>query len=537
MGKVIHEDVKKHLKDIANSLNTYVESQDRKHISKIESYLKSFFELENAKFWCYDDKTMQLKLLDEGDAYMVELEKSLTQQVIESKSPLIENHVTSNKYYCPAVDNPSGYKIKSLLFYPIVKQNKVLGILKLWRGIKQKKKFVKKDEYNLSLFAPLFLDVLEKRSIDKDELLVLLNEKSESTKEKPKQKPTKRVSKIEKKHLSQPSFDEDKYLQKIAQLEKELVDAKKIEEKQSQEIKSLSTEIGQVEKKYASLEKSSEELYSESQNYQQKIAKLTEVNKVLSIDNKELKKALNELQEKQSRENSTKITLESNRILAKDSIDIEKNLEQIFKYIDTSFKSNEYVHILYEIITYALSSKKGLGFIDETLQKNKLLQQILDGYYFQGDLLVRQEKCRMQEIIEHTKHYEKEIFSNTITLNITKDASLPVSLVIDAPKIQNILLHLLIDLFRFVDHSKKLNVHFSFKKKLLYIELGGSIHQKNSLFQSMFKQSKLGGDEKDRLGLQLSKKVLARLKGTIAYDYSNDYYKFMLNIPAQVIKM
>ncbi len=53
----------------------------------------------------------------------------------------------------------------------------------------------------------------------------------------------------------------------------------------------------------------------------------------------------------------------------------------------------------------------------------------------------------------------------------------------------------------------------------------------------MFKQTKLGGDEKDRIGLQLTKKVMTRLKGNIDYLYEDAYYKFIVTVPTQVIKM
>ncbi len=94
-----------------------------------------------------------------------------------------------------------------------------------------------------------------------------------------------------------------------------------------------------------------------------------------------------------------------------------------------------------------------------------------------------------------------------------------------------------LDLHQFVDNHQPVKVDFIFKKKFLSIELGGHIHKKNSLFQSMFKQTKLGGDEKDRIGLQLTKKVMTRLKGNIDYLYEDAYYKFIVTVPTQVIKM
>jgi hypothetical protein len=162
---------------------------------------------------------------------------------------------------------------------------------------------------------------------------------------------------------------------------------------------------------------------------------------------------------------------------------------------------------------------------------------LIDSYYFKGDLEIHNEKFLVANMVEHLQGYTKHIFSNMIDLKITVDKSIPASLVLDAPKIQSMILHLLLDLHQFVDHHRPVHVNFIFKKKFLVIELGGSIHKKNSLFQSMFKQTKLGGDEKDRVGLQLSKKVMSRLKGEIAYLYEDEYYKFIMTVPTQVIKM
>jgi sensor histidine kinase regulating citrate/malate metabolism len=114
---------------------------------------------------------------------------------------------------------------------------------------------------------------------------------------------------------------------------------------------------------------------------------------------------------------------------------------------------------------------------------------------------------------------------------------MPSSLIFDRIKIQSILLHLLMDLHQFVNHDNDIKVDISFVDKFLQIELSGVIHQKNTLFKTMFQQTKLAMDNKDRVGLQLSRKLIERLKGKLDFSYENAYYKFILTIPVQVIKL
>ena len=539
MGQMIAKDIKNHLKTIANSLNTYIESDDFKYFLEIERYLEELFESQNVKFWKFDERNMQLTLLDRETEKIIQVSSSLTQQVIDTKTICVENHVTSNKYYNADIDNALKYKIKSLIFYPILKGNKVIGILKLWRGLKQRKKFVKKDETNLSYLAPLLLDIMEHKSIDKNDLLTLLNEKPEIKKETFKIKDT-RVSSINKKIVSNKIASKEE----SATLEMLKNKLETLEQENKEKIKTLTleletknSEIKQLEDTYKILKEFSADTDTESQKHQDKISKINEENRLLSTENKDVKKELKKLKESISSNTIKQLKSERALISKEKESDIDINIEHIFRRIDTRFNENEYAHVLFEILIYALASGKGMEFIEENLKKTKLVQRLIDGYYFKGDLLVCQEKYRIEDFVKQTKVYEKDVFTNMIKLDFDIDTSMPMSLVLDAEKIQNIILHLLVDFYQFVDHSKKIDIRFYFKNNFFTIEIGGEIHRKNSLFQSMFKQAILGGDEKSRLGLQLSKKVATRLKGGINTFYEDDYYKFIVSVPAQVIKM
>jgi len=551
MGTPIAEDVKIGIRKMACSLNTYVKSKNVSDFLEIEAYLKDFFEAYEVKFWKYDDKKDALCLLDGNDAEGLPLTRSLTQNAIKTKSSLIANYVTSNKLYHHSIDNPFEYKIKALLVFPIVKNNRVLGVLRIWRGLKQKKSFVKKDEENLMLFMPLFIDILAAKSITKEDLLRLLNEQEASEKKPVSQTISTRDKKEVnvKKSESQPNNTEVKALkEKLEALEKEnkameerLENTLKHSDKALQEAEEkcikVQSELKNFETKYRELENSSMEIYKESQQYQTNLKALEEHLSLLQDENKAFQIELKKEKERASTHSIKKLKSEKSLSTKSNISDIDQNIEFILQKVDERFSDNEHAYLLFELMVYALSSKKGMALIEENIRKSKLLHTLIDSYYFKGDLEIHNEKYLVANMVEHVQRYEKHIFSNMIKLNITVDKTIPASLVLDGPKIQSMILHLLLDLHQFVDHHRPVHVNFIFKKKFLVIELGAPVHKKNSLFQSMFKQTKLGGDEKDRVGLQLSKKVMSRLKGQIAYLYEDEYYKFVMTIPTQVIKM
>jgi hypothetical protein len=560
------------VKEIAKCANAYAKSKESKHMDEIEHAIQTLFESQTVKFWKVDTQKETIQLLNKDTDEALFLESSLTKQAIESKKTLLENHVSSDKYYNVTIDNPFALKIKALMIYPILKGKTVIGVLKVWRGIKQRKVFSKKDEEILLALSSLWLHILESREIDKETVLTMLGENVEKDVIKPrvhKEEQTKKTVaknvkysrtelieleslkqerdtlKEENKRFVENEKEQEKLLQsykdKIVEIEKEYKKSKNETSSKENELV-FQTKIDAYDKeleaskiKYKELESSSLELYSESQLNQIMIKTLEKELKLLKKENKNL---LLELKEKEHSCKSIKDLKSEKSLLAQQNKkNVMENIEDILMQVDNRFAENEYAYMLFEMMLYALYSKKGIAYIEESIKKSKVVPTIIDGYYFKSDLQVHNEKYLIADLVKHIQSYEKHIFSNMINIKVHVDDVMPASLVIDAPKIQSTLLHLLIDLHQFVDHSKAVHVNFTFKKKFLHIEIGGSIHKKNSLFQSMFKQTKLGGDEKDRIGLQLSKKVIARLKGEIDYLYEDNYYKFIMTVPTQVIKM
>jgi len=399
MKNFIEEDIQTNLKMIVNSLNSYVKSNHFQHILDIEECLKSFFYAQVVKFWYYDEKTSILTLLDTKKSFTQSLSKSLTQQAINKKSSIISNHITSDKYYNQDIDNPLDLKIKALLIFPIMKSNKVIGILRIWRDVKQKKSFIKKDEINLKLFSPLFLGILESQSISKEKLLQLLETNQGNT---DKQQPVKKNI-TEKKETSNENIqnivlktgNSDKEENDLKSLKvKERLKTKKQKINHLQEeikineqtylenIKKLKNDLKNAQKEQKELESLSVTLY---ENSQKQTKELKEQIELLNRDNKALLQDIKNIKESSSLQSIKQRKLEQSLSRQSQSLNIDENIEFILQKVDHTFEKNEYAYILFELIVYLLHSKKGLSYMNESIKKSKLIQNMIDEYYFQSD--------------------------------------------------------------------------------------------------------------------------------------------------------
>ena len=541
----MNENQQNMVKQIVKSANSYAQTKEPSYMEEIEDAISTLFEAQTVKFWKVDSKNDTIAPLEGETDDALPLKSSLTKQAIESKKILLANHVTSDKYYNTEIDNPFALKIKALIIYPIVKGKRVLGVLKIWRGLKQRKVFSKKDEALLLSLSPLWLHLFEGREVAKETLLAMFGENVETDRMKsaPKKEVSSHQTVIKNEKPASKEQIELKALQAVYDTlleenkrykEQEKEQEKRLEIYQSK-IDGYDKELEASKTKYKELETSSLELYTEAQS---KHVMIKELKKELKLLKKENKGLVLELKEKEGSHKSIKELKSEKSLLAqKKQKNVFENIENILVHVDNRFAENEYAYILFEMMLYALPSKKGIAYIEQSLQKSKVIPQLIDGYYFKGDIQVHNEKCRISDLVEHIKSYEKDIFAKMIDLQVSVDDGMPASLVLDAAKIQSIILHLLLDLHKFINHNQGINIHFLFQKKFLNIKIGGFVYKQDSLLKSMFKQNKLGAEMKDRLGVQLSQKIISRLKGVIEYTHEDDYYKFEVRIPTQIIKI
>jgi hypothetical protein len=714
MAILIEEEKKNLFRTMSKSLNMYVKSKDCQYFSEIEKSLKEFFDANEIALWYCDKDTKALSRFCSENSEILAMDSSLTEKVIQSKKPLIENHITSNKYFNSKIDNPLGLKVKSLLIFPIIEHKKVIAILKVWRGLKHRKNFSKKDEDCLDFFHSIFLGFIVSRGLEKAKLPSRLGEKIQRTSRRKPQSPIVSPSISRKKEPSKEESALASWKEKFRALEKEklalekdkievlkehkisiksmersLIEEKKVANKNASmaqiskedlaKVAQLEEEIKLFSKRYSQLEqakmKQDKSLSLEIERYKSRLSreedKKNEIKekceKRISILEEEITDySLESLKEKKNiqaledalevykenlnnTDNSNKSLIkahdnalailkeeckadkdkiiENKKILAKEREDtaitietlrrtieeaksktascsealedmkkelyytvesyakiedelslskkennalderiqefkvpvvttsiqdlksqqrqasteyaniFEENIEYLLEHFSSKFSNNEVAYTIFEMIVYALSSGKGMGDIEEILKRSKILIDLIDGYYFRGDLVVCNKRHTLVDMLTHIESYEKNIFGNKIYLDIHLDKSMPSSLVFDRIKVQSIILHLLSDLEKFIDEHSNIDIRMSLEDKHLKIELGGKMYQKDGLFNSMFKQTKLAMDNKERTGLQLSRKVIERLKGNIKFSYANEYYKLIVVLPVQVIRM
>ena len=215
---------------------------------------------------------------------------------------------------------------------------------------------------------------------------------------------------------------------------------------------------------------------------------------------------------------------------------IDQNIEFILQKVDHDFEEYENSYMLFELMVYALSAKNGLEYIEEAIEKSRVIKELMQSYYFKSDIQIKAEKTSLLLFAHNLQKYEKTVFKNLSKLNIIIGEGMPPSLIMDTPKIQSIILHLMYDLYTFVDYSKDVDIKLLFNDKMLLLELGGHIHEQNSLFKSIFKRGNPLDDEKSRQGLQLAILLVDRLRGKIKSTYETQYYKFELSLPVSILK-
>ncbi len=256
--------LKSNINEILEMVRTYAMDKEYNNIKGLEDYFKSMFDIDVIKFWKVNSTQDSLKLLSDNRVIIPLKEKSFLMKAIDTKTAFFENHLTSNKYYNTAIDNPLELKVKSLLVFPIVKEKQVIAIVKLWRNIGNRKVFQKKDIEVLYRYIPLFESIIYAKKLEKKELLTMIGKREEK-------KTDKKVSNIETKpstHLMKDNEKNNKQYEttvrllktKLEKVEEENNFYKQQIDKNKHELSVLKKELGKTDKKNKNQQLIEEEL-------------------------------------------------------------------------------------------------------------------------------------------------------------------------------------------------------------------------------------------------------------------------------------
>ena len=480
--------IKSSLKNICTFFEEYLLSKDRKDFKKIEKELSKLFSVEVVKIWATDVG-----------------EKNLSIESTQSKT---------------------------IITLPILKDDLVIGVVKLWKKNLNGTEFSKKNETLLVAILPFFVNIIEEKDLEKDFFIKLLSHSSQNIEQSIESEP------VSKSHHKIPENE------KIIELEKRVEEL--LKENQEYEEKSLDqeelllyykSEINQFnsekQKMYDERQKSLGHLEKTLQTiFEEKEAKSKELEK---------RKTLTEgLERKLSHRVEENLKLEgvNKSLFSKQNFsNLDNNMEFILQKADFKFGENENSYILFELLTYMLLSSQNISVLESKIIKTKIIEELLNDFYF-NKIQLNDVSYRFSNLLKHIQNYQKIIFNNRLNIDISVDENIPVTLVFDAPKLVTVILHILFDLNVFIEKKERVHIAFSLINKTLLVEFNGVIKQQNSIIGSMFKKSgEFTIDEKSRKSLKISKELAKVLKGKLTNSYEKSLYNATLNIPIKMIKL
>ena len=556
------------LKQIALAIDKYSKSNDSLDILQIvKKNVGYFFNVDSVTFLKIDTKQGTYTTFEEKDESL-SLEKSILRELVNSKKSLFENHLISSKLYNTTIDNQPQMKIKSLLLFPIFKKNTLIGACMLFRKVGNRLSFSRKDEEKSLEISILLSYMFEKELIPKEIILEIKKRLKEMMVFSKKETPAK-ISSLDKD--SKISYD-DKVLN-----QEELYKALKLKYKASvlefdENLAKTQKELVSWEEKYILIEDINKVLNQKEKNYLKKI-ELLESEIDTSIKNK---KILNDLEvrvqiSEKSLENEKKI---NNELIVK----IEKQKQNVLEYKKISdeltyettqvkllkteksvernnfsegtdicrnmlsqgvehFGVAQHTRVMFELILYAMYSSKGLKSLEEQLGSSNFLNVLLKKYSLRQTLPINVEKFKITDVVDQLNKYQDTVFKNIMRYKIKIKHDVPRYLNFDSRQVESLLLHLLVDMFQFVNHDKEINIDIQYINKNIVIDIYAQVHQKNSVFKLLLSKGDVFSDENGRVCLLFSKEILNYIGGSIKNKHKGENYSYNVTIPALIMKL
>lgn len=114
----------------------------------LEYFLCNNLNCQYVNVWVNRDGGALLHSVDlAGDEVSLHLsqQNSLLFSVIQNREPFWDNNIIINKDFKRKVDNYFGYRLKSVFFYPVVVQERVIAVISAYASARHPKRFTQKD--------------------------------------------------------------------------------------------------------------------------------------------------------------------------------------------------------------------------------------------------------------------------------------------------------------------------------------------------------------------------------------------------------
>ncbi len=451
-------------------MKTLKSSSDR-NIIKIESLIKETIVLDDMMLYKYCNDSDTLDIINYDSVEPLTLEDSFLKYTIESKEIEFDNHIKSNRHYSSEFDNPKDFVVRGLMMYPLVIKEKTVGILSIYRSAKSGVNFTRKDKKALKELEPILLKAINKESIEDKDILALKEKSPEPKVDKifkePLAKKSKKVKNSDIQELEYKLKEEQKEKKELEKILKEYM-LKEIDD--SKKIKKLSKDMIKLEKELDELKQNKQIQDKNISIMQDEVSSKRE----LEEKNKELKADIKERNSIIKKYDKNKIKAEFNQNKLASNFDyIQDNIEFLLKEVAPKFDGKQSAYSMFEMMVYAISSHKGMDIIDDFISQSKGLGRFLNIFYNSVDIKANREKYQV-----------KKIFDYNIKDNIIFDESLPISLIIDTPKISSILYHMKENLSQNRADKNLINFDISYDKQLLSIGLNGRIKTDDGLLNN-----------------------------------------------------
>jgi len=142
------EHTPKFINVLTDAMSRVSKAKDNNEINMIiEELLKDFSSAERATLLIFDKEQMTLfnDKNENAQKFSVVGDAGLTGQALQTKKSVIYNHVTSEKHYVPAIDNPEKMRIKGQIILPLIENDQIFGIIRVSRSIMSNRNFTKNE--------------------------------------------------------------------------------------------------------------------------------------------------------------------------------------------------------------------------------------------------------------------------------------------------------------------------------------------------------------------------------------------------------
>lgn len=626
-------DLNEHILQIANTITKQIKSPNINNVLEIKSKIKAMLNAEDVRLCNYDSYDNKITNLGNKTETTTVLDSSFIEYTINSQEIQFDNYITSNKHYNLAFDNPEKLSIRGLLIVPLIANNKVIGLVSIFRSSRQKSNFTKQDMGNIKKLEAFLMAFFTNKSFDKnllenfksskkeikspkevkvkkevstqsldlekdlkvkeEEIQVLLakldeekkkytstislnealqeeiNEKNEILKQN-EQKCELRKGEIKKvleeketsNTLVEKNYEEKLKSQKqeyLAQLKKE-INAKEgleteyqfilenmetaqkskleIERKYLEVVKKFKAQIVNLEKENVDYLEHNKILENQYTNYK----KIKSEYKALINDNIDYKEDLVEKENIIKKFKETEIKNRAKESKRHNKFErLEENKEYLLTLFRLEFKEYKNAYSMFEMFVYAFSAKSGMGILDKYLADKEIPNLMVSNFYRKKTTNLQEKKYPLEQLFKKVASFEKNIFNEKVKLNLTISEDLPMTLILDMPKIESVLYHLLVDFSSFMDKTKSINIEFEYKNKDLMIKIGSFLDlntSSDSLLKNIFaKNNSITDSEEDRLGFVIAQQLLYILGAKLKSKQRDDYYQNFFAIPTKVLNM